>query len=139
MAAAKLLSAPAAARVARVPSILFTVSSIMSYRPTPLPASVRAMAQLCFRPHSADVAMAPYTPREPEDGPSTMHGLLTSKLSGIWTAMVVFLLPVPSSRYARYSLPGMRPSLVVTVPETSTFGPYSVPKPPLAVGSTMAR
>jgi len=59
MLAAKNDSGPAAARVARVPSTLLTVSSIGSYRPVPLPASVNATAQPCFRPHSPAVAIAP--------------------------------------------------------------------------------
>ena len=93
----------------------------------PLPASVRATAQPCFRPHSLAAATAPYTPREPDDGPSTRQGAAGLKLSGICTAMTVFLRPLPSSSVAMYSRPGIRPSLAVAVPLTSTFGPYSVP------------
>ena len=93
----EVLSAPAAARVARVPSMRLTVSSIRSYRPTPLPASVRATAQPFFSPHSPAVPIAPYTPRDPDDGPSTRQGVAWLKLSGICTAIVTRFLPLPSS------------------------------------------
>jgi len=38
-----------------------------------------------------------------------------------------------------YSVPAISPSPVVTVPAAVTFGPNSVPKPPLLVKSTNAR
>lgn len=59
MSAAKNDRAPAAARVARVPSIWLTVSSVGSYKPTPLPASVSAAAQPRFRPYSAALPIDP--------------------------------------------------------------------------------
>ena len=71
--------------------------------------------------------MAPYTPREPDEAPSTMQGLLALKLSGTCTAITVCLRPVPSSSTATYSRPGIRPSLLVTWPSAVTLGPYSRP------------
>ena len=56
-----------------------------------------------------------------------MQGAEVLKLSGICTAIVTRLRPFASSSTAVYSRPGIRPSLVVTLPFTSTLGPYSVP------------
>ena len=95
--------------------------------PTPLPASVRATAQPFFKPHSPAVPMAPYTPREPDEAPSTTQGLAGLKLSGTCTAITVRLRPEPSSSTATYSRPGIRPSLLVTVPVAVTLGPYRLP------------
>ena len=61
--------------------------------PTPLPASVKATAQPFFNPHSPAVPMAPYTPREPDEAPSTTQGLAGLKLSGTCTATTVRLRP----------------------------------------------
>ena len=54
-----------------------------------------------------------------------MHGCAGLKLAGTCTSSVTFLLPLPSSAYARYSVPGILPSPSVSLPSRSTFGPRS--------------
>ena len=76
--------------------------------------------------------MAPYTPREPDDGAVTMHAFAASNEAGICTIIVTFCLPVPSSAYARYSVPAILPSPSVVLPLTSMFG--SVQRAVPAVG-----
>ena len=71
--------------------------------------------------------IAPYTPREPDDGAAMMHGSFLLNVLGTWTIIVTFWLPLPSSAYAIYSVPAIFPSPAVTLPAESMFGPYSTP------------
>src|SRR5207245_480863 len=90
----------------RVPSMRLTVLFCRSSTPNPLPLSVYATAHPCLSPHSPAVAMAPYTPREPEDAAVTMHGLVGSNEFGTCTIMVTLTRPVASRPpVSRSSLP----------------------------------
>ncbi|EDT03273.1 hypothetical protein BamIOP4010DRAFT_3228 [Burkholderia ambifaria IOP40-10] len=118
---------PASTALASVPSISVIVSEPSSCAPLPPPLSLYATAQPRLRPHSPAAEIAPYTPREPDDVAVTMHGCLGSKLAGTCTSSVTFLRPLPSSEYARYSVPGILPSPSVALPSRSTFGPQKRP------------
>ena len=74
------------------------------------------MTQPRFSPHSPAKLIAPYTPREPDDVAVTMQALDATNDAGICTIIVTFCLPVPSSAYARYSVPATLPSPSVELP-----------------------
>lgn len=110
-----------------MPSISVTTPVPISCAPLPPPLSLYATAQPRLSPHSPAAAIAPYTPREPDAVAVTMHGFAGSKLAGTCTSSVTFLRPLPSSEYARYSVPAILPSPRVSLPARSTFGPQKRP------------
>src|SRR4030095_6900966 len=62
---------PALAASERRPFCSVTVCVARSWMPLPVPLSVYATTHPCLSPHSPAVPIAPYTPREPEEGAVT--------------------------------------------------------------------
>ena len=91
--------------------------------PVPVPLSVYATTQPRLSPHSPALPIAPYTPRDPDDVAVTMQGFAALNDAGICTIIVTFCLPLPSSAYARYSVPAILPSPSVGLPLLSMLGP----------------
>jgi len=66
--------------------------------------------------------------KDTDDGAVTMQEAATSNVSGTCTIRVTFFFPdLPLSANARYSVPGTRPSVPVSVPSAAILGPKNTP------------